>query len=56
MVSKYSIEHLKKSDNPHILNLSPPLNLKPEWFGNHCAYSIAKFGMSLCVLGLSNEL
>ena len=42
--------------NPHVLTLSPPLNLKPHWFGPHVAYSIAKYGMSLCVLGHSEEL
>lgn len=56
MVSKYSIKYLKNSENPHIINLSPPLTLKPEWFGKHCAYTIAKYGMSMCVLGLAEEL
>ncbi|MEM7618974.1 MAG: NAD(P)-dependent oxidoreductase [Pseudomonadota bacterium] len=55
MVSKHCIPHLKKSDNPHILMLSPPLNFHAKWFSGHLAYSIAKFGMSLCVLGLSEE-
>jgi citronellol/citronellal dehydrogenase len=41
--------------NPHILNLSPPLNLEPRWFGPHVAYSMAKYGMSLCVLGMAEE-
>jgi citronellol/citronellal dehydrogenase len=54
------LPHLKRSAqqgrNPHILTLSPPLNLKPDWFGPHVAYSIAKYGMSLCVLGHSDEL
>jgi citronellol/citronellal dehydrogenase len=56
MVSKYCIPHLKKADNPHILMLSPPLDMKPKWFEHSTAYSIAKYGMSLCVLGLSAEL
>jgi citronellol/citronellal dehydrogenase len=47
--------HLKKSDNPHVLMLSPPLNLEPRWFGPHVAYSLAKFGMSLCALGHAEE-
>ena len=53
--SKLAIPHLLKSENPHILNLSPPLNLEPRWFGPHCAYTIAKYGMSLCVLGMAEE-
>jgi citronellol/citronellal dehydrogenase len=56
MVSKYCIPHLKKSDNPHILMLSPPLDMKTKWFEHSTAYTMAKFGMSLCVLGLSGEL
>jgi citronellol/citronellal dehydrogenase len=56
MVSKYCIPHLKKAANPHILMLSPPLDIKAKWFEHSTAYSIAKFGMSLCVLGLSAEL
>ncbi len=56
MVSKYCIEHLCRSENPHILMLSPPLDMKPRWFAGHLAYSLAKYGMSLCALGLSEEL
>jgi citronellol/citronellal dehydrogenase len=56
MVSKYCIPHLKKAENPHILMLSPPLDMKQKWFENSTAYTIAKFGMSMCVLGLSGEL
>ena len=56
MVSKYCIPHLKKADNPHILMLSPPLDMQPKWFAHSTAYTLAKFGMSLCVLGLSGEL
>jgi citronellol/citronellal dehydrogenase len=55
MVSKYCIPHLLKSDNPHILMLSPPLNMETRWFQNHVAYSMAKFGMSMCVLGMAGE-
>ena len=56
MVSKYAIPHLAKAENPHILMLSPPLDLAMRWFAPHLAYSIAKYGMSLCVLGLAGEL
>jgi citronellol/citronellal dehydrogenase len=56
MVSKYCIPHLKKADNPHILMLSPPLDMQQKWFAHSTAYTLAKFGMSLCVLGLSGEL
>jgi citronellol/citronellal dehydrogenase len=56
MVSKYCIPHLKKSDNPHILMLSPPLDMKTKWFEHSTAYTMAKFGMSMCVLGLAGEL
>ncbi|XP_017104107.2 hydroxysteroid dehydrogenase-like protein 2 [Drosophila bipectinata] len=55
LVSKSCLPYLLKSDNPHILNLSPPLNLNPRWFANHTAYTIAKYGMSMCVLGMSEE-
>lgn len=60
MVSKHAIPHLiesaKRGRNPHILNLSPPLDMKEKWFGPHVAYTIAKFGMSMCVLGMAAEL
>ena len=56
MVSKYAVPHLARAENPHILMLSPPLDLREEWFAPHLAYSLAKFGMSLCVLGLAGEL
>jgi citronellol/citronellal dehydrogenase len=56
MVSKYAIPHLEKAQNPHILMLSPPLDMREKWFSPHLAYSMAKFGMSLCVLGLAGEL
>jgi citronellol/citronellal dehydrogenase len=55
LVSKTCVPHLEKSDNPHILNMSPPLNMDEKWFAPHVAYSIAKYGMSLCVLGMAGE-
>jgi citronellol/citronellal dehydrogenase len=56
LMSKACIPHLKKARNPHILNLSPPLNLDPNWFGKHLAYTLSKYGMSMIVLGLAEEL
>src|SRR5499427_7608274 len=56
MVSKYAIPFLARAANPHILMLSPPLDMQEKWFAPHTAYSIAKFGMSLVVLGLAGEL
>src|SRR5829696_8739128 len=56
LVSKYAIPHLERAENPHILMLSPPLEMQERWFAPHLAYSLAKYGMSLCVLGLSGEL
>ena len=50
------IPHLQKADNPHILNISPPLNMEARWFAPHVAYTMAKFGMSMCVLGWAEEL
>ena len=55
LVSKTCLPHLLESDNPHILNLSPPLNMLEKWFKNHVAYTMAKFGMSMCVLGMAGE-
>ena len=55
LCSKLCLPHLKHGNNPHILNLSPPLNLKPQWFENHVAYTMAKYGMSFCVLGMAAE-
>ena len=55
LCSQKCIPHLLKSDNPHVLNLSPPLNMEEKWFGPHVAYTMAKFGMSMCVLGMSAE-
>ena len=56
LVSKTCIPHLKRSANPHILMLSPPLDMKAKWFAPHVAYSMAKYNMSLCVLGMAAEL
>jgi citronellol/citronellal dehydrogenase len=53
--SQACIPFLLKSPNPHVLTLSPPLNLDPKWFARHTAYTISKYGMSLCVLGLAEE-
>ena len=55
LVSKLCIPHLKQAANPHILNLAPPLDMKAKWFKNHVAYTMAKFGMSMCTLGMSAE-
>jgi len=55
LVSKCCLPHLLKADNPHILNLSPPLDMAPKWFGPHVAYTMAKFAMSMCVLGMAEE-
>lgn len=55
LCSQACIPHLKKSSNPHILTLSPPPNLEAHWFAPHLAYSLSKFGMSLCTLGMARE-
>ena len=55
VVSKTCIPYLKKGNNPHVLNLSPPLNMEARWFAPHVAYTMAKFGMSMCVLGMAGE-
>ena len=55
MVSKYCLPHLKKSSNPHILNLAPPLDMHPKWFAGTVAYTMAKYTMSMCVLGMAQE-
>src|SRR5688500_3038127 len=54
--SQACIPHLRKAANPHILTLSPPLNMEERWFAPHFAYTMAKFGMSMCVLGMAGEL
>jgi len=53
--SKLAIPHLRKAENPHILNLSPPLDMDAKWFAPHVAYTMAKYGMSMCVLGMAEE-
>ena len=55
LVSKACIPHLKRAANPHVLMLSPPLDMAPQWFAPHVAYTMAKFGMSMCVLGMAEE-
>lgn len=55
LTSKACIPHLKRAANPHVLMLSPPLDMSPRWFEGHVAYSMAKFGMSMCVLGMAAE-
>lgn len=55
MLSKFALPALQKAENPHILTLSPPLNLDPSWAGRHLAYTMAKYGMSLTTLGLAEE-
>ncbi|GJQ72455.1 hypothetical protein Trydic_g3530 [Trypoxylus dichotomus] len=55
LVTKECLPYLKKSKHPHILNISPPLNMNPLWFSNHVAYTMAKYGMSMCVLGMHEE-
>jgi citronellol/citronellal dehydrogenase len=55
MVSRACIPHLKRASNPHVLMLSPPLDMNAKWFRNHTAYTMAKYGMSLCVLGMAAE-
>ncbi|MFZ5508887.1 MAG: SDR family oxidoreductase [Pseudomonadota bacterium] len=53
--SQACIPFLRRASNPHILTLSPPLNLQPKWFKDHVAYTMAKYGMSMCVLGMAEE-
>ncbi|KAK3754641.1 hypothetical protein QZH41_014925, partial [Actinostola sp. cb2023] len=55
LCSQACLPYLKKGNNPHILNISPPLNMNPVWFKNHVAYTMAKYGMSMCVLGMAEE-
>ena len=55
LCSQKAVPYLRKAENPHVLNLSPPLNMEIRWFQNHVAYSMAKYGMSMCVLGMSSE-
>ncbi len=55
VASQACLPHLLRAANPHILTLAPPPSLQPHWFKDHCAYTIAKYGMSLCVLGMAEE-
>jgi citronellol/citronellal dehydrogenase len=55
ITSRTCIPHLKQSSNPHVLMLSPPLDMSPRWFAGHVAYTMAKYGMSMCVLGMADE-
>ncbi|MBT8047761.1 MAG: NAD(P)-dependent oxidoreductase [Xanthomonadales bacterium] len=55
LMSRAAVPHLLKAANPHVLNLAPPLNMNPKWFKDHVAYTIAKYGMSMCVLGMAQE-
>ena len=55
LCSQACLPHLKRAENPHILTLAPPLNLNPRWFAPHVAYTIAKYSMSMCVLGMAEE-
>jgi citronellol/citronellal dehydrogenase len=55
LVSKMCLPHLEKADNAHILNLAPPLDMAPKWFAPHVAYTMAKYGMSMCTLGMAAE-
>lgn len=54
--SQAAIPHLLKAQNPHILNMAPPLSMNPKWFQHHVAYTMSKYGMSMCVLGMAGEL
>lgn len=56
LVSKHCIPHLKRGKNPHIINLSPPLNMDPKWFGSHLAYTLSKYNMTMIAIGLAEEL
>ncbi|MGE0361374.1 MAG: SDR family oxidoreductase [Vicinamibacterales bacterium] len=55
LATQHCLPHLVRSANPHVLNIAPPLNLNPRWFAPHVAYTMAKYGMSLCVLGMAEE-
>lgn len=56
LLSKTAIPHLERGTNPHILTLSPPIDLDPKWVGPHTGYTLSKYGMSLCTIGLAAEL
>lgn len=55
LCSQICLPHLERAENPHILNISPPLSLRPHWFAPHVAYTMSKYGMSMCVLGMAEE-
>lgn len=55
LLTRTALPHLAKSANPHVLTLSPPLNLAPHWLGGHAAYTVSKYGMTLCALGIAEE-
>ncbi len=55
LCTQHCLPHLERSTNPHVLNIAPPLNFEARWFQSHLAYSLAKYGMSLCVLGMAAE-
>jgi citronellol/citronellal dehydrogenase len=55
LLSRTCVAHLRDAENPHVLTLSPPLSLDPRWYGPHLAYTLAKFGMSMCTLGMAAE-
>jgi citronellol/citronellal dehydrogenase len=55
LLSRECVPHLRASDNPHVLTLSPPLDLDPKWFAGHLGYTLAKYGMSMCTLGMAAE-
>ena len=55
VVSKACVPHLKQSDNPHVITLSPPLNMDPRWLKSHVGYTLAKYGMSMCTIGMAEE-
>jgi citronellol/citronellal dehydrogenase len=55
LVSRSCVPHLRRADNPHVLTLSPPLNMDPFWLGEHLGYTISKYGMSMCTLGMAHE-
>ncbi|MGO8787544.1 MAG: SDR family oxidoreductase [Terriglobia bacterium] len=55
LCSRACLPHLQRAENPHILVLAPPLDLRPQWFGPYLAYAVSKYGMSMCVLGLAEE-
>ena len=55
LLSRTAVPYLREADNPHVLTLSPPLSLDPKWYGPHLAYTLAKFGMSMCTVGMAAE-